>query len=337
MDHQRSVSLNVLDFAHVDATGKRDSTKGVLEAISEMGDGYTLEFPPGTYLLQERPNLVNLSNVSIIGHGATLKIADSTLGALTVLELIRLSGCHYVHIIGLTLNGNRANQTGYGEYNHGIGIASNLGDACDHVWIERCRITNTAGDNIYIAQGSTDVWIRGCDLSDPNDTSPRQGVAIVKGSRVWITDNYFSGSAFATGQWAVDLEPNTNTDVVDNVVIRGNHFGGAGWYGHINIGAANTADQKIGHVTIEGNHFETVDGESVRCVPNNTDATVGSRVCAWPTTGLAPTASCSSPGAAPCRATTSPTIRPTATAWPCCTPTTARPSWATRLPVTWRS
>ncbi|MCC6423333.1 MAG: right-handed parallel beta-helix repeat-containing protein [Phycisphaerales bacterium] len=176
----------------------------------------------------------NVSNVEMIGYGATLQMRKSDY-----------------------------TQPPYpaGEWRMGVSILGGSG-----VTVKGFTIQNTGGDGIYLGTGvsntsATNVLIKDVVLKN-ND---RQGISIVNADGVTI-DNAVSLSTSGTAPSAgIDIEPDSTTNVIKNIAIKNSIFASNAGHGiqfDFNLGTPTAATNlSIENVTIFGN---SVDGINLR-------------------------------------------------------------------------
>lgn len=207
--------------------------------------------PNKTFLLSNTFRLAGLSNLHIRGYGAKLKLKGGTLGGASVIPLVSLSGCDNVTCEGFEVDGNRAGQSGYSEFNHGVAIAYKSGDtACTNVTLRKLNVHDTAGDNITVGgtAKATGVVIDDCDVANPNvggAGNPRQGIALIWAETVRIRDSRLklTDGLSMVGRMAIDIEPNTQS--VKDVIASGCTID-AGWNRSLSIAPpAGTTVQKV--------------------------------------------------------------------------------------------
>ena len=197
--------VSVKDFGAV-GDGVTDDTVAIQAAIN-AASGRTLFFPNGNVYLSEKISLI--SNLTISGYGATIKLKDNTND--TMLEGASIQN---VKVLGLTLNGNKANQTILGPliglyfqdctdvtvrdcevYDvYGIGMGHN----CVHYFVSTKNIVHDCADN-------------GFDFNGDFYTVPRtnQGLLDVHVSHNTSYNNGVDGIFFGHGR-------------ANNCVIHGN-------------------------------------------------------------------------------------------------------------------
>jgi hypothetical protein len=178
----------------------RDDSAGLLamvEAVNRAGRGHIAFTPGKTYLLshvgQETLHFRNLAGLWIEGGGAILRTANRGCPVRLVGRnwgQVTIDNCRNVHIVGLTFDGNRANQT------HTSGRADAFGF--------------NAGLNFWTADAphrTSDVQIRSCTFRDHGTlvaSTDVRGDAIFAVSgiqRMTIEDCLFE----RVGRWAFAL------------------------------------------------------------------------------------------------------------------------------------
>jgi parallel beta-helix repeat protein len=170
-----SVSVSVTDFTGVDPTGATNSTAGLQVAFNS--GAAVVNVPAGTFI---STRLALPSNIRITGPGTIKRInSDVAIGAL-----LDLGSSTNVTIDGITIDGNRANQT-----NPCFGLIG--GNGCAKVNIRKCVLhDNKTGDCISILNGadqagSTQTTIEN-NMINSNDGA---GISVSKGWNISILDN----------------------------------------------------------------------------------------------------------------------------------------------------
>lgn len=198
--------------------GVTDDTAAIAAAIAAASNGATILFPAGTYLVSEDGSngaaihLSSLSNVHLVGDGENttiIKLADSGDA-----HVVNITGCTNCSISGMTIDGNRANQTAgvhglrvdgtrirvsdlyvLNAKSYGIGIAQTSG------------IYDAKFENITVEGSGLD----GIDFKNPNDDN--YGVSM---NNIFIDSPNRSST---TGQVGLDIRGEGVR--VSNVHVRG--------------------------------------------------------------------------------------------------------------------
>ena len=110
--------VNVLDFGASPSAPAATNTTAINAALASSTN-VNLYFPPGIYN-HTGISASNLDSLTITGDGATLFLANNSN-----VRALETTSCDYVHISGITLDGNQANQTITGTRLNGAGIVIN--------------------------------------------------------------------------------------------------------------------------------------------------------------------------------------------------------------------
>lgn len=162
------------------------------------------------------------SNMAIYGRGATLKSACPGLTD----RLAQLNALSNVTIVGLKLDGDRANFPTHTEHRHNLAVLR-----CTNVKLIDVESYNAKGDGYYIGDDTTPsyrVRMSGC-LGGNNY---RNGVAITSAVNFRATDCYFWGQTGYHPQAGADIEPNT-----DNTLLNDIKFTNCAFVGNVGYGA----------------------------------------------------------------------------------------------------
>lgn len=197
-------------FRPFEVTGPTVNVQDFETAANAFGDGNrTVIVPAGTYIIGK----LDIPNNTIVRMEPGVTIKDS--GKLSPVErLINIRG-ENVHIIGhgARVIANRADYT-TGEQRHGVFIAD-----AHNVRIEGLESSGHGGDGFYIGGvagfPSTDISLIGVAA----DNNRRQGLSIVSGARVYVSDGEFSNTKGTRPEFGIDLEPNSALDVLQDITI----------------------------------------------------------------------------------------------------------------------
>ena len=238
-----------------------DDTAAIQKAFYAGGSTY---FPPGVYMVSYTKNFRCLdlpANCTIRGSGANESTIRMIGNQPAQTRLITGSAISHVRITDLGLDGNRWNQPlDTTQQCHGIFL-----DSCSNIRIDNCYIHDMNGDGVQMyalpplaSCESISVVYNRFDLID------RQGVAVVNATNVNVIANRFTNIGYAL----VDLEPDSDTMVIRNVVIAMNHvvgyFGNSTSGGGITITGRGAVDsENFRRVTVTGN---IIDGGGTTAV-----------------------------------------------------------------------
>jgi hypothetical protein len=255
--------VSVKDFGAV-GDGVTDDSLAFLNAANT---GKLIFVPVGTYSL----NIQNLpSNSRLYGCGSTSIIKPLTDTVRCALGAESTSASTYIeniHLSGLRFLGNVAS-VGFSEQDHLTAF-----NGVKNLLIEKCEFIGFRGDGIYIGSGNSganelhnvNVTIKN-NFFDGVNNDNRNGVSVVDGDGVTISDNYFINCTRSNMPGAIDIEPNSNIyHVAKNVKIHNNKFFNIGG----NVAAisiflpAITPTEPYTGFDISGNYIDTCTAAGV--------------------------------------------------------------------------
>jgi hypothetical protein len=156
----------------------------------------------------------NLQNKTIIFENDV--VLQAKLGAYvnTSDALLKFINCNNLKIIG---NGSMLlmNKSEYidGEWRMGLSLMG-----CSNVEIKNLTISSSGGDGIYI-DGYKDMRFSENILIDGviSTNNKRQGISIISAKNVWVKNSVFTKTKGTLPEAGLDIEPDSETDVIINV------------------------------------------------------------------------------------------------------------------------
>lgn len=256
--HPGAISPNVINVccnnvcgSAARGNGTHDNYEDLQRIFNSLQGGEIIYFPPGTYLINFQEDLaetevpqqassyagrrevcmtINVPNVTIIGDGSTIRVAQTMFWSYQVLN-VTANGTNFL-IKDLNLEGdyrehvytnfyNAANHLVSHEFGYGIFIQGNGR-------VENCRIRYMTGDAIVTKNSSSyggsdgsgsggDIVIDHCELSHCR----RQGISVLDSDDIWVRNSYIHDigdihvdqrlvlGCYPRG--GVDLEPGSGT------------------------------------------------------------------------------------------------------------------------------
>jgi len=226
--------------------GQTDDTKAIQKAIDEVaGTGGTVYIPPGTYMVHahgKRPLVLRSKMTLKLAGRATLRAIPNGEKRYTVLRIREASD---VAVVGGTLFGDRKeHKNKIGEWGMGI----HIGPDAERVTIAGVTSRYMWGDGFYISD-AVDVAL--CSVSAINNR--RQGLSIISGDRILVTNSEFRDTRGTRPSAGIDLEPDKPTQSITNVRIERSKFiDNAGGGVMIAGKKGEVADVEILHNLFEG-------------------------------------------------------------------------------------
>lgn len=180
----------------------------------------------GSTLHIARPAVKYLVGPLSIPSNATIQIDSGTIiqaksGFTTDQNLISLSDVSNVSIVGsgAIFQMPKAEYTS-GEHRHCMAVRGG-----SNIHLEGFACNSSGGDGFYIGMGSTSPN-QVALVSVSADNNRRQGLSIISGSNVTVTNSTFTKTNGTDPQCGIDIEPNDPTDVLKNITLSGVQTGG---------------------------------------------------------------------------------------------------------------
>ena len=224
-------SVSILDFGASTGASAAVNTIAIQAALNAA---YRVYVPSGTYLTN---TIVLQAGQTIYGDGITsvLKQNAITSGNATIYAD---SGSTSGFLQGITIRDiqvlGQVATLGFSQYDHLISL-NGVKDA----YIDNVFVTGFRGDGIYIgcsSAGATErhnknVHINNCTIDGVNNDN-RNGISVLDGDGIFITNNKFLNCTRNTMPGPVDFEPDTAGSyawhVMRDCIVTGNHFDNCG-------------------------------------------------------------------------------------------------------------
>ncbi len=258
------LTVNVRDRG-AKGDGRTDDTAAIQKAINEVGGtGGAVVVPHGVYMVDAGgPKRLHLqSRMTLrLAPGATLKVIPN---AVEHYSLLTITGVSNVHVVGGTLEGDRHHHQSQGGQ-WGMGIT--LGEGTEKVVISQVTAKSMWGDGFFIA-GAKHVAL----CSVVADNNRRQGLSIVDGQDVLVTNSVFKNTQGTPPSAGIDLEPFKHEQTIANVrILRSKFLDNAG--PGILISASKGAPN-ISSVEITGNFFRAATPIKIKYAPGVLDSAI---------------------------------------------------------------
>jgi hypothetical protein len=189
--------------------GEIDYTNYIQKAFSE---NETILMPNFPILINDN-GLILKSNQKIIFQGnSKLILKGSSKSSYSILLIQNVTD---VTLYSPQIIGDRGQHlNNVGEWGMGIKISGSK-----NIKIYNALIKNCWGDGIYISgtpkQNSSNIIIRNCFI----DYNQRNGITIVSGENIEITKPIISNTYGKSPMSGIDIEPNNNKAVINNISI----------------------------------------------------------------------------------------------------------------------
>lgn len=204
--------------ATIDKTGAADASAALNSWLASVPNGTAnnpsiVTFPAGaTYRMDHGLKFSNRNYLTFEGNGATLKSNGAVAAIESDSPFALWGGNSNIIIRNFKITGDwPGSYTTTKEGLHAILIQGNnveaYGNTIDKVW----------GDAFYVGNFSNTVNIHDNHII----SSGRNGVSIISGQNITVSNNTFDRSAYVT----FDIEPNNSSETINNVNFKQNTIG----------------------------------------------------------------------------------------------------------------
>jgi uncharacterized phage protein (TIGR02218 family) len=240
----RTRGATIVTVSSTYGDGATDATAAINAAIASLpGDGGTVVIPDGTYLIDPTVSVLPVSNMWLKLSAGTILKAKYT--ALDHKYVVWISGKSNVDISGGTIQGYRPLWSPIvgttSEWGHCISCGNSTA-----VTIRDITLKDAVGDGMSIGGGCDDVILDNV-LTDNNR---RQGLSIVAGTNITVTDSTFRNTHGTSPECGIDIEPESG-DVCQHITIQNCKFETNAKYG-INILKRSGVTATLDDITVTG-------------------------------------------------------------------------------------
>lgn len=198
---------DVMNFKQFGAKGdgETDDTASIQLCLSNC---HNILVNGGVYMIDAETSLKPISNSKIELVNATLKAIPNDA---TNYAIVMFDNVHDIELSGGIIEGERNDHTGAtGEWGHGIHIKG----GAYNIYVHDLTIKNTWGDGLYINNAkninSQNLYI---------DNARRNGISIINIDTYHSLNDYVYNTNGTAPETAMDIEPNSETDKIKNIVI----------------------------------------------------------------------------------------------------------------------
>ncbi|KUJ50599.1 right-handed parallel beta-helix repeat-containing protein [Chryseobacterium sp. JAH] len=217
-------AANTVKF-QVNASAK-DITAYLPKRHSERGDiDYTDYIQKGIdnhsiVLLPNFPIAVNVKGIKLKSNSTVIFQSNTVLKILpnnqNTYHILLIDGIKNVDIFNANIEGDRNEHLdNKGEWGMGVWIKHS-----ENINLFSPKISNCWGDGIYIGNQhkitSKNILIDNAFIN----SNRRNGISIITGKNITIKNSIVSNTHGTEPQAGIDIEPNTNNDELDNIIIE---------------------------------------------------------------------------------------------------------------------
>lgn len=196
--------MNVKQFG-AKGDGETDDTLSIQTALDYCNN---IIIRNGTYMIDASTGVIPTDNTNIEIVNATLKAIPNDL---TNYKVLFINNKTNINISGGIIEGERSSHSGTeGEWGHCLHIANS-----SNIHIKDIILKNAWGDGLYI-NNVTNITTQNI-LCDNNR---RQGISIIKVNGYHSLNDKIINTNGTSPESAIDIEPNSATDYIKNVIIE---------------------------------------------------------------------------------------------------------------------
>jgi Endopolygalacturonase len=230
--------------------GLKDDTKAIQEAINyvySIGGG-TVYIPDGIYLVNPDTSIHMKNGITLrLSENATLKAKPSANGSYAIIEIYNNSD---VSICGGSIVGERYTHLGItGDSGRGIEVWDS-----SNITIKDISISDCWGDGIYLGTNFENGYNSNIDIERfICSNNRRHGIAVISAKNLTIEDGVccYTNGASSDTRSGLDLEPNYDTQILQNISIENLQTIDNGGYGlDFWLGTNYTAEVPISNVSV---------------------------------------------------------------------------------------
>jgi hypothetical protein len=198
--------MNVRQFG-AKGDGTNDDTLAIQTALNYNPN---IEVPNGTYMVNAVTKVsLNTNNKLYLDNDAIIKAIPNDAEHYAILDVRNVNN---VEICGGTIEGEREDHIGEtGEW----GMCINIVLGSDRIYVHDINLINAWGDGIYV---NTTGSVNTARVHVNNVR--RNGYSIVSVNNFYSNQDHIENTRGTMPQSGVDIEPNFDTDIINNVVFN---------------------------------------------------------------------------------------------------------------------
>ena len=208
---------NTVSLSSFGAAGQGgDDTSVIQTAInSTASSGQTLEIPASAQPYNVRPLTIPSNAKIFLDAGATIQATSGYSSGQRMITIADVSNVSITGTPGRSTFQMRKSEYTSGEYRHCLDI-----EGANSVTITGIACNNSGGDGLYIGAGRQGFSSNVTVSQSTFDNNRRQGFSLISGKNILIDGCTFSHTNGTAPQAGIDIEPNTASNVLQNVTFR---------------------------------------------------------------------------------------------------------------------
>lgn len=199
--------------------------------FEKCGNGEKCILVKGTFILDRVINIIDRKNLVLDGSGSIL-IMNKKAPVRNGYSILNFRNCSNIDIANFKLDGNRDFRGCSEQYAHSVILTQ-----CRSMNIANMEIIKSPVDAIYISagiDGDSSTYCRQINISNVYiDSSCRNGISIINGFGIKITDSEINNSKGLSPAAGIDIESDAHLPVPTNkdITIESCKFSGHGGCG----------------------------------------------------------------------------------------------------------
>jgi hypothetical protein len=217
------INGDTVSLTNFGSAGKGGNDTQVIQSAinSTAQNGQILEIPASSQPYNVNPLTIPSNAKIVVDAGATIQATSGYSSSQRLLNIINASNVTINGTAGKSIFQMRKSEYTSGEYRHCLDI-----EGSNNVTISGIACNNSGGDGLYIGEGDQGYSYNVNILNSTFDNNRRQGFSLISGKNITIDGCKFSNTSGTAPQSGIDIEPNTTSDVLQNIVIKNSSASG---------------------------------------------------------------------------------------------------------------
>jgi hypothetical protein len=201
------------------AAGQGGDDTGVIQSAinSTAAGGQTLEIPASAQTYNVRPLTIPSNAKIFLDAGVTIQATSGYSSSQRMITIADASNVSITGIPGSSTFQMRKSEYTSGEYRHCLDI-----EGANNVTVTGIACNNSGGDGLYIGEGRQGFSSNVTVSQSTFDNNRRQGFTLISGKNILIDSCTFSNTNGTAPEAGIDIEPNSTSNVLQNIVFTNN-------------------------------------------------------------------------------------------------------------------
>jgi hypothetical protein len=201
------------------AAGQGGDDTGVIQSAinSTAAGGQTLEIPASAQTYNVRPLTIPSNAKIFLDAGVTIQATSGYSSSQRMITIADASNVSITGVPGSSTFQMRKSEYTSGEYRHCLDI-----EGANNVTVTGIACNNSGGDGLYIGEGRQGFSSNVTVSQSTFDNNRRQGFSLISGKNILIDSCTFSNTNGTAPEAGIDIEPNSTSNVLQNIVFTNN-------------------------------------------------------------------------------------------------------------------